>query len=128
MGLFDQSLQVLTKSMDMYLLRHSVTADNIANAETPGFKARKVDFEDALSKAVETNEMGMDIDESALRGVQAKIYENAESEVGQDLNTVDMDKEMADMTKNETKYSATTQTIQKKFSILKYAIMGEGSN
>lgn len=128
MGLFDQSIKVLTKSMDMYLLKHSVIADNIANAETPGFKSRKVEFEDALSKAIDVQDMGLEVDENVLMSVQPRIFENPESELGQDLNSVDMDREMADMTKNETKYSATSQAIQKKFSILKYAIMGEGGN
>jgi flagellar basal-body rod protein FlgB len=57
--------------------------------------------------------------------VQARISDEPFSEVGQDLNSVDMDKEMAAMNKNDVKYSANTQLISRKFSLLKYAI-GEG--
>lgn len=122
MTLFDKNIQVLEKSMDMYLLRHSVISDNVANAETPFFKARRVDFETELQRASEQQEMGIGRN---IASVTANIYEDPNSEVGSDLNSVDMDREMAEMTKNDLKYSATTQAISKKFALLKYAI-GEG--
>jgi flagellar basal-body rod protein FlgB len=121
MTLFDKTIDVLDKSMDLYLLRHQITSDNIANAETPFFKARRVDFEQELQRAVEESDMGL----RDIASVTPNIYEDPYSEVGQDLNSVDMDREMAEMTKNDVRYSATTQTISKKFALLKYAI-GEG--
>ncbi len=123
MELFDKNIQVLEKSMDMYLVRHSVIADNIANAETPMFKARRVEFEQELARATEQQDVGLGRNIASLGPT---IYEDTESEVGSDLNTVDMDREMADMTKNDLKYSAATQSISKKFALLKYAIGGEG--
>lgn len=125
MTLFDKTIDTLSKSLDLHLLRQSVISDNIANAETPGFKARKVEFEAELQRAVESNEtgaMGPDI-----TSVEANIVQDPNSEMGQDLNTVDMDREMAAMTKNDVQYSAGTQMINKKFFFLKYAI-GEGRN
>jgi len=125
MTLFDKTIDTLSKSLDLHLLRQSVISDNIANAETPGFKARKVEFESELQRAVEANEsgaMGPDV-----LNVEANIVQDPHSEMGQDLNTVDMDREMAAMTKNEVQYSAGTQMINKKFFFLKYAI-GEGRN
>lgn len=125
MTLFDKTIDTLSKSLDLQLVRQSVISDNIANAETPGFKARRVDFEGELQRAVnavETGAMGPEIHE-----VQATITQDPHSELGQDLNTVDMDREMAAMTKNDIQYSAGTQLINKKFFFLKYAI-GEGRN
>lgn len=125
MTLFDRTIDTLSKSLDLHLLRHSVISDNIANVETPGFKARRADFEQELQQAVdatETGALGPDI-----REVQANIIQDPSSERGQDLNTVDMDREMAAMTKNDVQYSAATQMINKKFFFLKYAI-GEGRN
>jgi len=125
MTLFDKTIDTLSKSMDLQLLRQSVISDNIANAETPGFKARRVDFESELQKAVEANETGAMGPE--IREIEATINQDPQSEMGQDLNTVDMDREMAAMTKNDIQYSAGTQLINKKFFFLKYAI-GEGRN
>ncbi|MFM8270019.1 MAG: flagellar basal body rod protein FlgB [Pseudomonadota bacterium] len=125
MTLFDKTIDTLSKSLDLHLLRQSVISDNIANAETPQFKARKVEFEAELQRAVDANEsgaMGPDIS-----SIEATIVQDPHSEMGQDLNTVDMDREMAAMTKNDVQYSAGTQMINKKFFFLKYAI-GEGRN
>jgi len=125
MTLFDNTINTLSKSLDLQLVRQTVISDNIANAETPGFKARRVDFENELQKAVEATESGAMGPE--INQVQAQITEDPHSELGQDLNTVDMDREMAAMTKNDIQYSAGTQLINKKFFFLKYAI-GEGRN
>lgn len=126
-SLFDSTLGVLSKSMDMYLLRHSVIADNIANAETPFFKARRVDFEDELQRAVDANTLaGDEAVTRSLSSVDAVVSEEQNSEKGQDLNTVDMDKEMSSLTKNDVKYSSASHMVSKKFALLKYAI-SEGS-
>lgn len=125
-SLFDKSIDVLSKTMDLCLVRHAVVSDNIANAETPMFKARRVEFEGELQRAVEMSASGVNGSESALSGVQPRVYEDPLSERGQDLNTVDMDREMADLTKNDIKYSALTQAVSKKFALLKYAITGGG--
>ena len=43
--LFDKTTQALGASLNYRLLRHDVTSANIANAETPGYKAKVVEFE-----------------------------------------------------------------------------------
>lgn len=126
-GLFDPTMQVLSKSLDLYLTRHAVISDNIANAETPYFKARRVDFESNLQKAIATRDTaggGHMLHELSVVG--PVVSEEPFSEIGQDLNTVDMDREMAAMTKNDIKYSAATQAISKKFALLKFSITEGG--
>ncbi len=124
--LFDKNVDLLSKSLDMYLLRHSVIADNIANAETPFFKARRVDFETSLQRALDASEAGFETPERGIASVEPIVYEDPEAEVGNDLNTVDMDREMSQMTKNDIKYSAAAEAISKKFALLKYAISEGG--
>lgn len=101
-------------------MRQSVISDNIANVETPGFKARRVEFEAELERAVNQDDNA--IVTGQLDPVKARIVEDPRSELGQDLNSVDMDREMSELTKTDVKFSAATQAINKKFSILKYAI------
>src|SRR4051812_8732505 len=120
MPLFDKTIDTLSTSLDMLLLRQSVINDNIANAETPGFKARRVEFEDTLQKAVDANEAGVDTRE--ISSIKPNIVEDPRSEMGLDLNTVDMDREMSELTKTDVKYSAASQAISRKFSLLRYAI------
>lgn len=123
--LFDSTIDALNRSLDLHMQRHAVIADNIANAETPGFKAKRVDFEDSLARAIEAGEQG--ISGREIASVQPLISEATDSEMGNDLNTVDMDKEMSAMTKNEVQYNAATQLISRKFALLRYAIT-EGSD
>jgi len=52
----DQTISVLQKSLDLRAQKQEVIAGNIANAETPGYSARKFDFEDSLRKAINTPE------------------------------------------------------------------------
>lgn len=127
--LFDKNIDLLSKSLDLHLIRHAVTADNIANAETPYYKARRVEFEGELQRALEAQDAGFGEPSRGLASVQPIIFEDANSEMGQDMNTVDMDREMAEMNKNDVKYTAATQAISRKFSLLKYAIQeGAGGN
>ncbi|MBI4404610.1 MAG: flagellar basal body rod protein FlgB [Deltaproteobacteria bacterium] len=119
--IFDKTMDVLSRTLDLCLVRHNVVADNIANAETPGFKARRVDFESELQRATEL--VGPDGGTGRdLASVKPVIFEDPHAEVGQDLNTVDMDREMAELSKNDLKYSALSQAVGKKFALLKYAI------
>jgi flagellar basal-body rod protein FlgB len=124
-GLFDPTVDVLARSLDMYLLRHSLISENIANAETPFYKARRVDFEGELQKAVDSNSDPDQVSRE-ISSVTPKVYEDPFSETGQDRNTVDMDREMAELSKNDVKYSAATIAISKKLAMLKFAATDGG--
>ena len=49
--IFDKTTNALATSLHMRQIRNNVTASNIANAETPGYQAKKMDFEGALQRA-----------------------------------------------------------------------------
>ena len=50
----DRTIAVLQKSLDMRAQKQQVIAGNIANAETPGYAVRKLNFEDNLRSAINT--------------------------------------------------------------------------
>jgi flagellar basal-body rod protein FlgB len=50
---FDKSLDLLKRGMDVSLLRYNITANNIANAETPNFKRSSVSFESELKRMLD---------------------------------------------------------------------------
>ncbi len=129
-GLFDKTTQALGTTLNMRLLKHNITAGNIANAETPGFHAKKMDFEEALARAVDLDGMRkMDTSDPEhftggghLAGkVAPDIYENPEGAVNNDGNTVDLEKEMSTLAENTIMYKAALQLINKKMAALKYA-------
>ena len=113
---FDKTLKALEIAGSGRQLRQNVLASNVANVETPGYKAKKVDFEDALKSALHS-ESSMALD----AGISPDVYDNPEIDVANDGNTVDMEKEMAAMTENNIMFRAVTQMINKKLAALKYA-------
>ena len=126
--LFDKTTRALGASLQLRQTRQNVLSSNIANAETPGYQAKKVDFEDALARALDTegNATPTPITESAIRRVTADIYENPDVQVSNDGNTVDVDKEMATLAENSIMYKAAIQLINKKMASLKYAATDGG--
>ncbi|MCC7402982.1 MAG: flagellar basal body rod protein FlgB [Bdellovibrionales bacterium] len=129
-NLFDKTTDALGASINMRLLRNSITGTNIANAETPGFKAKKVDFEEALARAIDVEglkKMNPSQPEhfasgpGAISNVRADVYDNPDVNVTNDGNTVDMEREMALLAENSILYNAAVQLINKKLAALKYA-------
>ncbi|MCX7977404.1 MAG: flagellar basal body rod protein FlgB [Bdellovibrionaceae bacterium] len=127
-GLFDKTTQALQTSLAMRQLRHSLTSANIANAETPGYHAKKLDFEEALSRALDIDGLRKMSTSSPehfpVGGVSARIrpdiYDNPEGSVDNDGNTVDLEKEMATLAENAILYKAALQLINKKMAAMKY--------
>ena len=133
--LFDTTTLALAASNKMRSLRQNVITSNIANAETPGYVAKKVDFEDALSRAVDLEGMGklngtqpehFAIGPGALEHVQADVYDNPDVNKNNDGNTVDLEREMSSLAENSIMYKAAVQLINKKMAALKYAASDGG--
>lgn len=134
-GLLDKTAQALQASANFRNLRNRVTSSNIANAETPGYTAKVVDFEEALNRAIDHEGMGKIHTESddhflmgqgAISRAHADVYDNPDINVTNDKNTVDMEKEMASLAENTILYKAAVQLINKKLGALKYAVTEGG--
>lgn len=129
-GLFDKTTQALGASLNMRLLKHNVTAANIANAETPGYKSMQVEFEDALARSLDldgmrtlstSSEDHIAVGGGSISKIRAGVFENPNGAVSNDGNSVDMEKEMATMAENTTLYKTALSLINKKLAALKYA-------
>lgn len=132
--IFDKTTDALAASMNFRSLRHNVTSSNIANAETPGYHAKVVEFEEALARAIDleglNKEAQLDGDHFALGSgaisrSKADVFDNPLANVTNDQNTVDLEQEMANLQENTIMYKAALQLMNKKIGSLKYAI-GEG--
>lgn len=129
-GLFDKTTNALASSIGLRQVRQNVISSNIANAETPGYHAKKMDFEDALSRALDldganalstSNEKHFAVGGLSITKTRPDIYENPEGAVNNDGNTVDLEKEMSALSENAIMYKAALQLINKKMAALKYA-------
>ncbi len=134
-GLLDKTTQALQVAANMRQLRGNVITSNIANAETPGYAAKKLDFENALARAVDLEGLNKEVNlESghfpvstvALSRVRADVYENPDASINNDGNTVDLEREMSALAENSTMYKAAIQLMNKKLAALKYAVSDGG--
>jgi flagellar basal-body rod protein FlgB len=128
--IFDKTTQALGSSINFRATRHNVTTANIANAETPEYKAKVLDFEDALTRAIDleawTKDTATDpehfaIGPGAISRARADIYDNPDINVANDGNTVDMEREMATLQENSILYKAALNLINKKLGAIRYA-------
>ena len=124
-GLFDVTIRSIARALDCRLMKHTVISSNIANKDTPGYQAMDVAFESSLKDAIVRERTTP----SAVAGRGASVDDTVPTlalkptaVVGNDLNTVSMEKEMADMAKNSLMYNAGIQMINKKLALLKYTI------
>ena len=133
--LFDKTMAALNTSLDMREIRNNITAANIANAETPGYKAKKMDFENALADALNldgNNRMITDSQRQYVSGaspigeIQPQIYDNPVGPTNNDGNTVDMEHEMATLAQNTVLYKAAIELINKKLAAMRYVVTEGG--
>lgn len=126
---FDTTIKALESSIRLRQLRQNVINANIANADTPGYNAKKLDFEDALKRAIELEHFGdksssgseFAFGDGSISSVKADVYDNPEINYANDKNTVDMEKEIAALNENSILHKAATQLINKKLAALKYS-------
>lgn len=135
MSLFDKTTNALGASLNFRLQKQNLIGSNIANVETPGYHAKKLDFEESLSRALEmdganamaaTHEGHQPFTRGNVEKVKADIYDNPEIPTNNDKNTVDLEKEMADLAENSILYKTATELIRKKLGAMRYAASDGG--
>lgn len=135
--LFSSTIDLLAKNLDLRAKNQTYIAANVANAETPNFRAKTFSFEDQLKDALKSKDAGImsavptNPRHIPLKGtarkfddVEGSLDEGSEVGLGRDGNGVDLEREMARMAENQILYNASVQILNKKFEGLKYAIKG----
>lgn len=111
---FNSNFETLKVAMDVQLKRQELHAQNIANAETPGYKRKYVAFEEYLqeSKAkvrlVTTHERHLP---PSSRTVVARQVTQKSTSVTNDKNNVDIDMEITEMVKNALRYQTLSRLM-----------------
>lgn len=114
------SLDFQGRALQLRSQRQEVLAANIANADTPNFKARDIDFAKALQAATSGSQRQRD---EAL-GKPETLFRHPEQASG-DGNSVDMDVERANFADNAVRYEATLRFINGRVRGLLSAIRGD---
>ena len=134
--LFDTTQLALERAISGASTRQEALAANIANADTPGYVARDLDFAQALRQATGTiqparalqvsqaGHIGGGTGVGGARGDGGLTYATA-AQTNLDRNTVDMDRERASFADNSVKYEATLRFINSNVRTALSAITGQ---
>lgn len=133
-GIFDATSGLLAQVMQVRERQTEVIAGNLANIDTPGYRARELPFEDALQAAMgnssilslsRTHPAHLPLQQggdalAALVGEAPTVLD------GFDRNTVDLDREMAKLTTAGMAYESAVEMFRKRVSMLKTTIVEGG--
>ncbi|PAV29995.1 flagellar basal body rod protein FlgB [Virgibacillus profundi] len=129
MELFGGTIRTLEKSLNYATAKNRAISTNISNIDTPNYKAKDVVFKDALNDAVansleakRTNERHLPFNSINHSPYQTIAKNN--TMYNHNGNNVDVDKEMAELAKNQIYYQALVDRINGKFSSLQSVIRG----
>ena len=131
----DQYVGVHAAALDVRARRTELIANNLANADTPGFKARDLDFRAAMARAAggqTTGGVHLATTQAGHIGGAASADATASPDLkyrtplapALDGNTVDTQLEQAAFAENAVRYQATLTFLNNKFRGLLTAIMG----
>ena len=125
---FGKTLDILHRTMDVSMLRHQVSANNIANADTPNFKRSEVNFESELKRALDsekttkppaylTHSKHIPFDRvQNYRNVRPRRILDYLSQADNNGNNVNIEEESMLLLQNQLRYSLLTQAVSNQFS------------
>ncbi|HEX4872942.1 MAG TPA: flagellar basal body protein [Nevskiaceae bacterium] len=112
---FDQVFGVHAQALPLHRQRLELLASNLANADTPGYKARDLDFASALA-AVEAGPEG---------SAQSAVRERVVLQPSRDGNTVDAQREQASFADAALRYQASLGFVEGRLKTLMTALSGQ---
>ncbi len=108
----DNSIKLLSKIMDICSYRQKILASNIANADTPNYKAKDINFQEELKKADEGSSSTY------------TVIEAPTTMPNRDGNTVNIEVEMTKLTETLLMFNSSVQLLSKRITMYKDAIKG----
>lgn len=118
--------RMLQKSMDYLWQKQAVTLNNIANQNTPNFKAQYVTFEDELERRLNSTrsktkkEFRQAIEDSGIT-----IHETENESMRMDGNNVDITAESAELARATLQYQFAVQSFNSDYTRIRSAIKGQ---
>ncbi len=126
--LFDRSVTGLSRTMDLTWKRNQALSANIANAETPQYRAIDVSFGNELEKAFESQTGSLaqtnlgHLDNQSTNGDTSKLVNDLSGPTKPDGNNVDLDLQMGRLAQNSGDYANAARLIRRQIGLLRTAI------
>lgn len=124
-----KEINSLSKILDYRAAKTEVISSNIANIDTPGYKAKEFDFEKILNQTENSLNLKTTKDQHIKINDDSDInslVQESDRESRADGNNVDLDKEMLELNKNSINYNLTAHFVKKKFNKIKETIEKSG--
>lgn len=126
MDMLKGTIRELKRALDVTYMRNRIISENIANAETPGYRARKIDFQKAITDAegsavttlTRTNSQHL-LPEHGEAGIKV---EEVDTPPRGDGNNVDLEMEMVNLSENSITYNTASEVLNRKLKMLRFAI------
>lgn len=112
----ENTLSVLSKMMELSTKKHQVIANNIANANTPGYIRRDLSFESEMSRVINSK------DWSSLRKLEGNVSLDESNTARNDGNNVNLTQEMNEMSQNGILYDLVHTAFKSRVGLIKSAI------
>jgi len=116
----DESATMLFKMMQMAMDRQNVLANNIANADTPGYTRKELSFQEQLASIVKSG------DYKELSELKGALVDDKTNPARLDGNNIVLPKEMSEMTQNSMLHKLLARAYTTKVNILRDAIRSGG--
>ena len=125
---FGKTLDILHRTMDASMLRHQVSANNIANADTPNFKRTTVNFESELKRALDSEKVDkpkaflthpkhIPFDKvQNYREVKPRRVLDYLSQTDNNGNNVNLEEESMLLLQNQLRYNMLTRSVSEQFN------------
>ncbi|HEX05169.1 MAG TPA: flagellar basal body rod protein FlgB [Bacteroidetes bacterium] len=127
------AMQPLSKGLDAYAARQKTYAANIANSETPGYGAKRVEFEGELRKAISTRRMQLSRTQQEhipvaggrdrMERLQPEVV-TSRAEMINGVNNVDIEREMSGMATNQIQFATASKVLAIRYRMLRSSIIG----
>ena len=126
MKLFGNVTSGLSAALELYQARHQVLAENIANSETPGYRARELKFDEQLLTAMTPPDPKAPGDPQAVAPATPHVEPTIDRDaaVKPDGNSVAIDVQVGRLSENAFKIQALTQILSSRYEGLKRVIDG----
>ncbi len=128
-SLFDRTFEGVQKNLDLTNRRNQAITSNIANAETPGYRAVDLNFASELDRAFTGNQnAGSPVKKTNTKHLDsaadstAHLMGDYSGTMKDDGNNVDIDIQMGQLSFNSARFSLSTAMIKKKIGFLRAAI------
>ncbi len=131
MTIFDKTMRLIERALDLGAARQQVIVSNIANEETPGYRAKELYFRDALAAAAGgrppialavTHGRHIGLQGEGVSLVTGKVVEMPTGDLPLDANSVNLDLEMAKLSDNAMRYHTAAVIMAQRLRQLMSAI------